>query len=235
MSLRDRLPFGGSGGRNGDDRRRRRLLLVLVLFLVVIGAGIGTVAFTGPPDPGPDDATPTATADPATTPVPTPQRTANVSLEFSGDATLVRAGSVAPGDSGTARLSLRNNGSLAGRLGVTDIAVTDAENGQGDAEAAVDNSTDAGELSGALLVRLTVRYPDGETVRVVGDDGYVPLDDVTLANETLGGTLDPGQTATIVLDWRVDTAAGNEIQSDRTRFDAVFELRSLDATATGTP
>ncbi len=201
-----------------DDGRRRRLLLFLLLLLLgIFGAGIGTFVLDDMPDTAPGPQTPTGTE--------APETVGEVSLTADADATLLRAEGVVPGDAGTSRLPLRNDGTATGQLAVVSFTVESGENGITSAEARVDDSAAAGELAENLLVRLSVRYSDGETVRVFGSDAFVPLADVEVRNRTVG-PLAAGEEATVVFEWRLPTDTGNEVQSDTARFDVVFGLRS---------
>ncbi|WP_436906517.1 hypothetical protein [Halosimplex marinum] len=205
-----------------DDRtwRRRALLLVLLLVLAFVGGGLGTLVLDLPEDVTPGVRTPSGTPEPAT-----------VSLETSENRTLLRARDVAPGDSGRSRLTLRNTGSAAGEIGVSGVVVDGSENGVVQAEAAVDDDPSESELPERLLVRLAVRYPDGEAVPVFGDGGFVPLADTEGTNRTVG-RLGPGEAVTVVFEWRLPEETGNVVQSDTASFELAFGIRAPTAAET---
>ncbi|WP_459191329.1 hypothetical protein [Halosimplex sp. J119] len=197
---------------------------MVLLLLALVGGGIGTFVLDDTPGVSPGVQTPEST------PTAPPAPVEDVALTTPADATLLRASGVVPGEGGTSRLVLRNEGSAAGRLGIANFSHADEENGITSAEAAVDDSPDEGELSEAVRVRLSMQFSDGRTVRVVGRDRFVPLADVEASNRTYG-TIQPGEAATVVLEWRVPAEAGNEIQSDGLRFDIAFGLRPINGTA----
>jgi len=215
--------------------RRRALLLLIVVFLVLVGGGVGTFVLGGNGDgDGPGVQTPATDAPSSATPTltppdpTTPNDSGNVSFEFVDNATLVRAGNVVPGQSGATQRAIRNSGSMTATLAMVSLSVTDSENGLTDPESRVDDSADEGELSEAVLVRLSVTYPDGETATVFGGDQFVPLADVRATNESIGPGIDPGSAATLTLEYRIAQSAGNEIQSDTVAFDIGFQLRAPD-------
>lgn len=151
---------------------------------------------------------------------------ATVSLESPGEATFLDANGVVPTQSGTESMMLTNGGDRAGRLALAAVRINDSENGIVDAEAPVDDSPNEGELSEAVLVRMRFHYPDGDNRTVVGSDSSY----VTLASLTNSSTPEkkvaPGDRVSVELDWQIERNAGNEIQSDGTVFDAIFELRA---------
>ncbi|QLH79152.1 hypothetical protein HZS55_18470 [Halosimplex rubrum] len=198
---------------------------MLLLLLVFVGGGLGTFVLDGFPDGSPGPGTPSAT------PAPAPNATGNVSLTTVANATLLRADGVVPGDEGVSRLRLRNTGGAAGELSVTDLDVESDENGILPPESPVDDSPGVGELDEHLLVRVSAEFPDGETVEVYGDGGFVPLGSLDAGNRTIGDGLAAGEDVTIVMEWRLPAETGNEVQSDSVSFDIGFTLRSVDGTA----
>lgn len=151
-----------------------------------------------------------------------------VSLQTVGSTAILNYDHVAPDQAGRDAVRLRNAGSQAGRLSVADVAVTDAENGLVGPEAAVDNSPDEGELSRNVFVIVEVQYPNGSVGSLSGTgDGARPLS--AIADEpdpATGGSLGPGEEATVVFDWHVPARTGNEIQSDSATVDVTFGLES---------
>lgn len=209
----------GEDGEEADERRRRLVWLLLLLLLVLVGGGIGTYVLDGGQDAAPGVRTPTETAAPTARPV----AVGGVSLAADANTTLLRARGAVPGDEGVSRLALRNDGSAAGELAVANVTVDGGENGIAGPEAAVDDSPADGELAENLLVRLSMQYSDGTTVRVFGGDGFVPLADIGARNRTVG-PLDAGEEVTVVFEWRLPAETGNEVQSDTAGFTVVFGL-----------
>ncbi|MFW5949994.1 MAG: hypothetical protein ACOCR6_01425 [archaeon] len=238
--------------------RRRFALLLLVGLLVLFGAGIGGITLfdsgvtptddntsttASPPDPSTTTVkTPSTQTTPSATTVDTDDETgtprgdggtpddrATVSLDTPGDATIMAIGDVVPGDAGTNRLVLENTGRESGTLRIAETTVVDHENGIVEAEAAVDDSPDEGELSDAITVRMRFRYSDGEDAIVVGSNSsFVPLASMN-ATAPPEQMVAPGERVIVEIEWRIDQTAGNEIQSDSTTFDVVFELSSVDS------
>ena len=229
----DRQPGEETAGDGVEDppaeenrSRRRILLLLLLLLLVFIGGGLGTFVLDGFPGDSPGPGTPSPS------PPVTPNATGNVSLTTVTDATLLRADGVVPGDEGVSRLQLRNTGTMAGELSVTEIAVESDENGIRPPESSVDDSPEEGELDEHLLVRISAEYPDDEIVTVYGDGEFVPIGALEAGNRTIGDGLAAGEDVTVVMEWRIPAETGNEIQSDSVTFDIGFTLRSTNGTAT---
>ncbi|MFC7195492.1 hypothetical protein ACFQL4_14020 [Halosimplex aquaticum] len=171
------------GGQN-ERRRWRSLLFLLLLLLVLVGGGIGTFVIEDQGNVMPGIQFPTESPAPTST----PGATGDLSLTADANATLLRAEGVAPGDGGVSRLPLRNDGTAAGELAVVSLTVTSEENGITNAEASADDSPAEGELAESLLVRLSVRYSGGETVRVLGGGGFVPLAGAEARNRTIGSS-----------------------------------------------
>ena len=209
-----------------ESRRRRAVLLVVLLLLVALGGGFGTFVLDDIPDGPPGPGTPSPT------PSSAPNATGNVSLTTVAEATLLRVDGVSPGDAGVSRLRLRNTGSADGELSGTQYSVASDENGIVSPESSVDDSPKKGELADALVVRVSAEYPDGETVTVFGDGGFVAIGELESRNRTIGDGLAAGEDVTIVLEWRLPPGTGNEVQSDSVTFDIAFTLRSVDGTAT---
>mgnify|MGYP000436238630 CR=1 FL=1 len=233
MSAPDDAPGSGVGGDTDaaddeSDGRRRVLLLLVLLVLALVGGGVGTFILSDPTGPEPGPGTPTETPVP-----PGPNATGNVSLATPEGVTLLDVQGIVPGDEGTSQIVLGNVGDLPGSLTVSNVSVDDDENGVVSAETAVDGSPDEGELADEIRVRLSVTYPDGETERVFGTDGFVPLASLESGDRTVGGVLEPGEEAVVVFDWRLPSGVGNVVQSDTARFDVLFTLRAPNATATG--
>lgn len=215
-----------SDNAGSDDaersRWRRRLLLLLAVFvLAVVGAGVGTFALGG------DD-------EPASAPAPspaTPTETTNISLSMADRATVLRVDNVTPGESGTERLTLRNDGSDDGVLRIAAVTLTQRENGITGPEAEVDDSPERGELASQFLVELSMVRPDGETVGLFGTgDGSRPLSAVATQNSSGWVSMAGESAATLELSWRLPDATGNEVQSDSLVLDTTFQLQARNET-----
>jgi hypothetical protein len=131
----------------------------------------------------------------------------------------IRIDGVAPGDSGVVRTVVRNDGTESGRLTLRVANVTDAENDLLEPERDVGDTDETGELSAAVLVRVSV----GGDYLAGDEETWVRLSELeTLAFED--ATLDAGETRSLDVEWRVDAAAGNEIQSDSAAVNATLVL-----------
>lgn len=210
-----------------------------------------------PGGPGPPSETDTPTATPGTgtaTPAPTatptpdgtgteepgggstsgggggsdPPATPSPGLELGGDGQLLDTAGLVPGESGEGTLTLRNAENVGGNLSVTVVDVTDEENGVTDPESSVDSSPDEGELSSHLEVRVAIE--DGSTREYVlgTESGYVPLEDLPANAPSSEYLLESGEEVTLVMEWRLPSSAGNEIQSDGVTVDLGLLLESTN-------
>lgn len=119
-----------------------------------------------------------------------------------------------PGDAAQRSHRVENPTDGAATLRVSVGPVSDDENGWIEPERAVDSTPRTGELSAALEVRLFVERDDGRRQYVAGNDRrFVALADAAGATTSLG--LGAGEAAALVVQWRLDGAVGNEVQSDR--------------------
>ena len=128
---------------------------------------------------------------------------------------LFGAQDVLPGSRGTSTAQLSNprDESVTATFAVG--GAVDDENGLTEPEATVDDTATQGELSDHLAVRIAITRESGGRSYLVGStDGYVSLADAAETTRSL--ELDPNETVSVVVEWRVDAAVGNEIQSDRT-------------------
>jgi hypothetical protein len=126
---------------------------------------------------------------------------------------VVDAEGLAPGDGGTTTFTVVNGGRTAGSLAVAADVVADAEGGLLEPERSVGDTAADGELDDALGVRVAVVGEDGERTYLAGGEGaFVGLSAVDGGAST---RLAAGESATVVVEWRVDVLAGNEVQSDR--------------------
>lgn len=154
---------------------------------------------------------------------------AGVDLELgSGGAgvSLLDTQSVAPGSAGNSTGTLTNRGSDPGVLTLESMPFESAENGRSGPELAVDSTggADEGELHEALAVRLRVERANGTSSYVLGNETTY-LDFADVWNESVAlGRLDGGESLSLVVEWRIREAAGNEIQTDSVDVEFVFTL-----------
>jgi hypothetical protein len=152
----------------------------------------------------------------------------DVRLAVAGTSARLTYADVVPGSGDRATLQLANTGNGTGRLLVTNVTVRDEENGRSEAESAVDDTPDVGELSEHVHVVIEVHDADGTVTYLYGtESGARSLADI---GESPGpepaGVLAPGEEATVVVDWEIPAETGNEIQSDIATFDLTFGIRS---------
>lgn len=141
----------------------------------------------------------------------------------------------APGDSGSALLTVTNAGTIAGakltvianRVAAADQegTCTEAEKDEGDEDAAIESectadstAADTGELDDVM----TVEIKDGATTLFSG----------TLAQWVTNGAEDTAGLAAsgarqLTINWAVPTSAGNEIQDDEAGFTLSFVLEQI--------
>lgn len=146
-----------------------------------------------------------------------------------------RTENVMPGDEGAVSLNVSNVGNDSGTLGVALRNVRGFENGLTESEVTVDDSggdpgRGEGELSEELLVRLFLDYSDGDREYLFGSaQSFEPITNLdTTSSMAENRTLQPGDNATAVFEWRVPRTTGNEIQTDAIVFDMNFDIRSDD-------
>ncbi|WP_049984804.1 hypothetical protein [Halobellus rufus] len=111
-------------------------------------------------------------------------------------------------------------------------APIDEENGITEPESAVDDTPDVGELSEHLDVRIRIETGDGETI-AVGGDGFVSLADAAGASRSI--RLDPDESVTVVVEWRISSDVGNEIQSDSTTLSVHGSFESTTGLSASVP
>lgn len=165
--------------------------------------------------------------------------TGKVDLTLDGDGvglTMLSAGNVAPGSSGTASTTLSNVGSHIGELDVVFSSILNTSSPGGPFYDGI------GDLGGVAEMAIFLDM-DGDGSWNGGDtglksDGTVytfpqPLDYVILND--YGGRAFPnvmgmasGESGKFVISWRVPASAGNNIQGDTAYFDVVFILHQPD-------
>ncbi|WP_396613720.1 TasA family protein (plasmid) [Haloferax sp. S1W] len=146
--------------------------------------------------------------------------------EDDNELTFLKEANVAPGDSGTSSVTLRNAGTLTGYLDIEVLGVTNDENGQSEPEEGNDSSEDDGELAGVLEVRVSLVDEDGSKTYLCGGSSYTKLGSLFEADQTfdLDHELSAGETVDFVIEWRVPQDAGNEVTSDIAGVDLAFVL-----------
>jgi predicted ribosomally synthesized peptide with SipW-like signal peptide len=130
--------------------------------------------------------------------------------------------------SGTKTWTVKNTGTLPGRLSIRLSGVSNEENGCNDQEKEVELSCDAdnvGELGGVITANVALDGADKVSSLLtnalqdkIGNDwdSLAPV------------VLPPGSQKTITIHWDTPgTAYGNEVQSDSVKFDVVFRLNQL--------
>lgn len=124
---------------------------------------------------------------------------------------------VKPGDSGSEKAKLKNEGNVAGTVYVKISNIVNEENGLKAPELAlVPPDTDAtGELGANLIVTIKV---DGGAPLYSG-----PVNSFGGAYK-VDGVLNGGASKDLIIDWSVPTSVGNIIQSDKLKFDVNVAL-----------
>lgn len=204
---------GGTGGNGGA------------------GGGGGTGGGKSPDTAESPTPTPARTASPTATATPTPTSTPDESdggAQISGNAARLSVSNAAPGDTASDDVTVTNTGDRSGRLRIANVTASGDENGLTDAELAAGDGATSGELADVLGLRVVVVAPNGTEIGAYGTgDGARPLTTLAAAgpsDDLLG--LDPGESVTLSLAWRIPTNAGNEIQSDTVEFATEVQLRA---------
>ena len=196
--------------------------------------GSGETTASAPTDTPSDGDGPATIAASSDDDDPTDGGSADIDLRTGSDAdaTLFEATDVLPGGTGTASGTLSNAGADDGRLRLADVRYESDENGRNEAEAAVDDTggdpgPGAGELHQFVALRMAIERSGEPRQYVVGDaDSYRPLTDLANGDAVDLGTLGADETVDLVVEWRVDGAAGNEIQTDSVDVAVSFRLTS---------
>lgn len=129
-----------------------------------------------------------------------------------------------PGQSGERTVSVRNAGSLDGRLDASVSITGEHENGLTEPERQVDESPSQGELGEWVEFRVSLPSDDGggRTYLVGSADHYVSPSDV--GDDSAATVLSSGERRDLLIEWCVSDEAGNEIQSDSVRLAFEFTL-----------
>jgi hypothetical protein len=150
-----------------------------------------------------------------------------LSLGNGTDTRVVEASSVVPGASNRSHLTVRNTGTDSGTLWLVNVSGEDYENGYTEPERGVDDSPNEGDLSDVVELRVYHRSPSGPVYLVGSETEYVTYATVRASSrEHGGGDVPPDRARTLVIEWRLPSTVGNEVQTDRIEFDLTFALRS---------
>ena len=139
----------------------------------------------------------------------------------------------APGSSGVTRISLTNNGDRSGTIRLSSVRYKSNENGLTGPEADVDETggdpgIGAGELHEALEIRASLAFADGRSRYVIGgESAYRKIASLSNGAVAFGG-LAGGESVELVVEFRIPTSVGNEIQTDTLVVDFEFQLVESD-------
>lgn len=172
---------------------------------------------------------PTPTVTPTSTRTATATRTPQDNhprLTVHGERRL-RVANAVPGAEGISRFRVTNTGGDSGQFTVGVTSVRGNENGHLEPEREDgDTSPEQGELTDFLQIRLSVVSPNGRVYLVGGVNRYVPASSLEPASRR-GTVLSPGESAAVVLEWRLSTDVGDVIQSDQITVDLWMTLTEL--------
>ncbi len=131
--------------------------------------------------------------------------------------------------SGTKTWTIKNTGSLPGRLLLNLQNVVNSENGCNDQEKIADPTCDATGKEGDLgkVVNLKIKLGDADKVNsTLAADQQAKIGTDWAALEPI--ILQPSEQKTVTAYWTTDESSyGNEIQSDAVQFDINFRLIQL--------
>jgi hypothetical protein len=138
-------------------------------------------------------------------------------------------GVIAPGSNGTNTVTMTNRGSETGTLTISAVSFVSFENGLTGPESAVDTTggdpgRDAGELHEVLELRLGIEQPDGSRVWVFGNGTAFGSIETLAASPVELGRLAPGDRIDLIVEYRLPTSVGNEIQTDSVTVDVTVTL-----------
>jgi predicted ribosomally synthesized peptide with SipW-like signal peptide len=153
--------------------------------------------------------------------------------------TTLSASSLGTGSSGTAATTVNNVGSLGGVLNFDVDEIRNKENSVVDPEsdAPGENGGSPGELS--QYVSFQLGYDDNGNGNLNSDEVVVEgsLDGMENVQFNPSVPIPANGSKQFVVDWEIDEAAGNEVQSDSVEVDFTFELleraRGADVVLTG--
>ena len=153
-----------------------------------------------------------------------PKETLDLRLGLQDGRALVDVDAAIPGQSGASTVSVRNAGSLDGRLSASVSIVEQHENGLTEPEREVDDSPEQGELGDWITFRVSLPNEDGDgrTYLIGSADDYVSPTRVD--DETTTAALSSREHRDLLVEWCITDDAGNEIQSDSVRLAFEFSL-----------
>ncbi len=200
------------------DRKKKRLLLSLLVILIVGGgANAGTYAFFTARRTVSQSKFTAGTLD-------LDVSSNNVSLEPFVIDNIGENGDI----SGAKTWTVRNTGSLPGRLLVRLQSVTNQENACNDQEKGVEpncETDNAGEMGNVVTLNVSLNGEDKVSSTLATDQqSKIGLD----WNALTPVIIQPGESVTVGAHWATpESAYGNEIQSDSVSFDMDFRLIQL--------
>lgn len=154
----------------------------------------------------------------------------DISLSTTDDDEQVTAvsdgGAFAPGRSANRSMTVSNTGSFAGTVGVYVENRRGSENGFAAPEKAVDDDP-ASELLEQLRIRIAVGSGADRRYVLGGPATWVDLSGSIDENRQITSFgLDPGESRTLVVEWRLPESAGNELMTDTANWDVTFVFES---------
>ena len=152
----------------------------------------------------------------------------------------IEATNIKPGDSGLAKIRLKNTGSLSGLIeAATIVVLDDLENGCNAPEELVDSTCgnpgqDRGELDKYLEIRLWIDADEDDLLSVADEiyfiESEVLVDSDGIINQPSDQiSLDPDQVTDVKLFWQADPShtGGNVFQGDATSFSISFDFKQV--------
>jgi predicted ribosomally synthesized peptide with SipW-like signal peptide len=116
--------------------------------------------------------------------------------------------------------TVKNVGSLSGKLTIDIKNVVNKENGQTEPEALVDSTT--GDLQGELGSKIRIQVYFGGVW--VYEEAYISAKNIVPGYGSSPVILGAGAEKTLLINWCISPSVGNEIQSDSVEFDIIFYL-----------
>jgi len=141
--------------------------------------------------------------------------------------TTLNVSDLGTGSNGSAASTVNNAGSLDGYLNFDVDAIQDLENGvvnDVESDAPNENGGAPGELSQYVTLRLG--YDDNDDGTLDADEVVVDgaLDGMEHVQFNPNVPISGGTSKDFVVEWEIDSDAGNEVQSDSVEIDFTFEL-----------
>jgi hypothetical protein len=130
-----------------------------------------------------------------------------------------------PGENASRSITVNNTGEFAGTVRVFLTDVRGSENGFAPPEAAVDDDQES-ELLELLELRIAVLDDSDRRYVLGGPDTWVNLEDIEEDRAVTSFGLDPSQSRSVVVEWRIPASAGNEVMTDTADWDVKFVFES---------